>query len=120
SPAPMSSYEDPSHVATYNLLERFLHRTALQMPPVAELSFDLDQKAVSSDPKDIVAERHVFVSGLARAGTTIRMRRFHATGAFRSLTYRDMPFVLAPKTWRKLAQMSKRRVAVAERPINDR
>jgi hypothetical protein len=75
---------------------------------------------VGTDPKDIVGERHVFVSGLARAGTTVLMRHFHATGAYRSLTYRDMPFVLAPNLWRKLARSSKRDVAAAERAHGDR
>jgi hypothetical protein len=67
-----------------------------------------------------VGERHVFVSGLARAGTTVLMRRFHATGAYRSLTYRDMPFVLAPNLWRKLMRSSRKDVAAAERAHGDR
>ena len=47
-------------------------------------------------------DNHVFISGLARSGTTIVMRRFYETNYFRSLTYRDMPFVLMPKIWRKV------------------
>lgn len=39
------------------------------------------------------------------------MRRLHASGAFRSLTYRDMPFVLAPGLWRRMAGREKRRAA---------
>ncbi len=31
------------------------------------------------------------------------MRALHETGVFRSLTYRDMPFVLMPRTWRKFS-----------------
>lgn len=46
---------------------------------------------------------HVFVAGLARAGTTILMREIHRTGAFGSLTYADMPFVLAPNLWARLS-----------------
>ncbi len=104
----------------YSMLDRFLHRLALQVVPIAELSFDMDQRTVHSDPGDIVGERHVFVSGLARAGTTVLMRRFHDTGAYRSLTYRDMPFVLAPNLWRKLSRSSKQDVAASERAHGDR
>ena len=77
----------------YNVLDRILHRLVLQFRPIAELSFELDQRVVETDPAEIIPRRHVFVSGLARAGTTMLMRRFYATGLFRSLTYRDMPAV---------------------------
>jgi hypothetical protein len=103
----------------YSLLDRTLHRLALQATPIAELSFDIDQRLVRADPEGIVDERHVFVSGLARAGTTALMRRFHATGTYRSLTYRDMPFVLAPNFWRRLAGTSPRETAKIERAHGD-
>ena len=104
----------------YSVLDQLLHRLALQAKPLAELSFDLDQRLVDADPKEIVEERHVFVSGLARAGTTVLMRRFYQTGRYCSLTYRDMPFVLAPNLWRKLAPTTRREVATIERAHGDR
>lgn len=58
---------------------------------------------LKSAPED--GGRHVFVSGLARSGTTVLMREIHQTGQFGSLTYADMPFVLAPNLW---AQLSRR------------
>jgi hypothetical protein len=107
-------------MSDYSFLDQLLHRVALQSPAVAEMSFDFDQKMVPNDPEEIVGERHVFVSGLARAGTTVLMRNFYATGEFRSLTYRDMPFVLAPNLWRKMSQSSKKDVEKAERAHGDR
>lgn len=107
-------------MAAYSFLDRLLHRLALQAAPIAEASFDLDQRTVGSDPEQIVGGRHVFVSGLARAGTTVLMRRFYATGGYRSLTYRDMPFVLAPNLWRRLARCSQRTLAATERAHGDR
>jgi len=103
----------------YNLLDRVLHRLALQYPPIADASFDLDQITVRTDPSDIVSRRHVFVCGLARAGTTLLMRTFHATGHYRSLTYRDMPFVLAPNLWRRMSLVSHRETQRAERAHGD-
>lgn len=103
----------------YNFLDRTLHRLALHYAPIADVSFDLDQATVRTDPSDIVSRRHVFVSGLARAGTTLLMRKFHATGRYRSLTYRDMPFVLAPNLWRRMSQVSRRDVESAERAHGD-
>ncbi len=103
----------------YSFLDRLLHRLALQFGPIAELSFEFDQRMVRPDVAEIVSQRHVFVSGLARAGTTVLMRRFHATGLYRSLTYRDMPFVLAPNLWRRLSSFSKREIDNAERAHGD-
>lgn len=107
-------------MAAYSKADQVLHRLALQSAPLAEMSFDIDQKMVSTDPKAVAAAQHVFVSGLARAGTTALMRRFYGSGAFRSLTYRDMPFVLAPNLWRKLGGKGKRAGAKAERAHGDR
>ena len=107
-------------MAAYSFLDRVLHRLALQVGPIAEISFDVDQRMVDTDPKNIVDERHVFVSGLARAGTTILMRRFHATGDFRSLTYRDMPFVLAPNLWRRISGRHRAVGSAKERAHGDR
>lgn len=103
----------------YNFLDRTLHRLALQYAPIADASFDLDQVTVHTDPSDIVSRKHVFVSGLARAGTTLLMRKFHATGCYRSLTYRDMPFVLAPNLWRRMSRVSRRDIESAERAHGD-
>jgi hypothetical protein len=103
----------------YSFLDRTLHRLALHYTPIADVSFDLDQSTVRSDPSSIVARRHVFVSGLARAGTTLLMRKFHASGRYRSLTYRDMPFVLAPNLWRRMSLLSRRDIQTAERAHGD-
>ena len=47
------------------------------------------------------------------------MRMLHDTQAFCSLTYRDMPFVLAPNTWARLTGLSRRDVAARERAHGD-
>lgn len=107
-------------MTAYGPLDKLLHRLALQLGPVAELSFDLDQRLAASGNAGIAEARHVFVSGLARAGTTVLMRRFHATGAYSSLTYRDMPFVLAPNLWRKLKAGGNQEVSKSERAHGDR
>lgn len=47
--------------------------------------------------------QHVFVAGLARSGTTILLNALHQSTQFASLTYGNMPFVLAPNLWRALS-----------------
>ncbi len=63
--------------------------------------------------------KNVFVTGLARAGTTILMRELYATGEFGSLTYADMPFVLAPNTWAKMSSKGSTPGKRAERAHGD-
>jgi hypothetical protein len=106
-------------VVDYGVLDRTLHRAALQFGPLAELWFDLDQAMNRLDPQGTAGGRHIFVTGLARAGTTILMRRIYATGTFCSLTYRDMPFVLAPNLWSLLTKVARRTKAPAERAHGD-
>lgn len=84
-----------------------------------EMTFDLEQAMSRKACRDVSQGAHVFVAGLARAGTTILMRQFHATGAFRSLTYRDMPFVLAPNLWKRLSGGSRREMVAEERAHGD-
>lgn len=101
----------------YGVWARALHRLTLGAGFVAEASFDLDRALFK--PRATGQGRHVFVSGLARAGTTILMRALHGTGAFRSLTYRDMPLVLAPNLWARLSGTARRDMAAAERAHGD-
>lgn len=106
----------------YSLADRLLHRLALGVPALAELTFDLDQKACQAPARAEEAARgkHVFVTGLARAGTTVLMRAIYQTGTFRSLTYRDMPFPLAPNLAKQLLSRWRREGEVRERAHGDR
>ena len=103
-------------MSDYSFLERALHRLALGFPLLAELSFDLERHFIKP-----VSEHHdaIYVTGLARAGTTALMRGIHASGQFASLTYDDMPFVLAPNLWARLSKLHGKRRIWQERAHGD-
>jgi len=104
--------------AGYSRLDQFLHRLALASPVRGEMIHDIERGAfLRSAPED--TGRHVFVTGLARAGTTILMREIHRTGQFGSLTYADMPFVLAPNLWARLSAKGQKPGVRAERAHGD-
>jgi len=107
------------HTANYSFLDRLLHKLALEYSSIAEMSFDIDQARARVDMIEVASRRHVFVTGLARAGTTVLMREFHSTGLYRSLTYRDMPFVLAPNEWGRIASTSRATARNVERAHGD-
>ncbi len=61
----------------------------------------------------------VFVSGLARSGTTALLQVLYGTGEFESLTYRDMPFVLMPQLWARMTRSLYKVAMPAERAHAD-
>lgn len=86
--------------------ERMLHRLALSGNAIPDVMHDIERAIFLKRAPALPGQGHVFVCGLARAGTTVVTRELHATGVFGSLTYRDMPFVLAPNLWNSLSKSS--------------
>ena len=102
----------------YTPVQQLLHRMALSTRMMREAAFDIEQKLIAP-LSSIANEKHLFVSGLARSGTTILMRELYATRQFSSLTYQDMPFVMAPNFWAKLQNQSQRTMESVERAHGD-
>lgn len=103
----------------YGILSRALHHVTLGSRLVSEASFDLEQAIYDFDTSQLADQKHVFVVGLARSGSTILMRRFYSSGMYRSLTYRDMPFVLMPNLWKKISSTSHKQAEKKERLHGD-
>ena len=89
----------------YSSLQRFLHRTALSSQLMREIMFDVEQ-SIFLKKDDNFDDNHVFVAGLARSGTTILLNAIYQSKQFASLTYDDMPFILAPNLWGKINRKS--------------
>lgn len=106
-------------MSDYSWLDRTLHTLALNFQSVKIMSFDIERKLAKMNTIDIAKQPHVFVTGLARAGTSILLRILHQTGNFASQTYRDMPFVLSPQVWRRLNSSWRRDIASKERAHAD-
>jgi len=114
----MSSPDGGSPGTGYSRADRLLHRLAMN-PAVLDMSFDLERSRYGAAARARDSGAPVFVTGLARAGTTILLRLLHDSGEFASLTYRDMPFPLAPNSWRKMSGRSRRDLASVERGHGD-
>ncbi len=102
----------------YSAPDRLLHRLALQSVFMKKMVFDLDKflaPSLGSQP-----QRPVYISGLARAGTTIVLQALHSTGEFASLSYRNMPFVMAPHSWPRLTRRRWSQGELKERAHSDR
>lgn len=104
--------------ADYSFLDRLLHRLALGSKPMAEVFHEIERNRYLGDaPED--RGGHVFVTGLARAGTTILLRELYASDQFASLLYADMPFVLAPNFWASVSRGTRKPFEAAERAHGD-
>jgi len=112
------SSPDGASAGGYSRADRLLHRLAMN-PAVLDLSFDLERARYGAAARVRDGGAPVFVTGLARAGTTILLRLLHDSGQFASLTYRDMPFPLAPNSWQRMSKRSRHDLAAQERGHGD-
>jgi hypothetical protein len=99
----------------YSWLQQKLHQFALSSKFMREVMFDVESSAISTK---VTEGNHVFVSGLARSGTTILLNAIYKSDEFASLSYEDMPFVLAPNLWSKLS-LNKKDIDLVERAHGD-
>ena len=56
---------------------------------------------------------------MARSGTTTMLNALYNTNEFASLTYEDMPFILAPNFWNKINKSHKNNIIYKERSHGD-
>lgn len=88
----------------YSWLQQKLHQFALSSSLIRTSTFDVESYLFSSYRE---FENHVFISGLARSGSTILLNALYQSDEFASLSYINMPFVLAPNLWSKLSSNKK-------------
>ncbi len=102
----------------YNLPSRFLHRVVLSNNLIKDILFDFE-KFFFKRKHDKLNQKNIFISGLARSGTTILNNFFFKTGHFASFTYRDMPFVMAPNIWNLITNKFQKDSGEIERAHDD-
>ena len=83
----------------YSELSKLLHRMILNNYEISKKLFRREVKKYAKDRRD--KNQFLIVTGLARAGTTSLMTDLFNTQYFSSLDYANMPFLIAPNTWKK-------------------
>lgn len=84
--------------ASHPPLSRLLHRMILNHPHVHLWLMNREIRQWRRRGREPEA-KFVWITGLARAGTTSMLQRLMHTGAFHSLHYGNMPLILAPGLW---------------------
>lgn len=102
---------------SYSALDRALHRVAFAATPTQLALSDLEDRLYPVHAIEI--RRPVFVTSLARAGTTLLLNILSAAPEFATHTYRNMPFVLCPLFWNRLSRGFRQTAAARERSHGD-
>ena len=84
---------------SYSWIQQKLHYLALSSQLIRETAYDIESSIISHHEN---LSENVFISGLARSGTTILLNAIYKSNEFSSLSYADMPFILAPNIWSKI------------------
>lgn len=80
----------------YNNLEKILHRQFLsESSPISNF---LLKRLVEKSKKYTKGSnaKHIFITGLARSGTTAILNKLYESKVFGSILYKHMPFILSP------------------------
>ena len=87
-------------MSDYSFLQRTLHKLVLGPRVVREATFEIEN---FFEKKIKFKDDHIFITGLARSGSTVLLNAIYNTDKFSSLCYSDMPFILSPNLWSKLS-----------------
>ena len=101
----------------YNFLQKQLHRLVLGKQFLKKNLFDIEKLLFYKKLQNVKELQHIFITGLPRSGTTILLKFLYQTKEFASLTYADMPFILAPNLFSKIS--TKRNIQSQERMHQD-
>lgn len=104
----------------YSRADRLFHRMAFATPAIQLTAADIERIAFGDVWRNASATRPVFVTSLARAGTTLLLEILHELPELACHTYRDMPFILAPFLWSKISRPFRTQATTRERAHGDR
>ncbi len=93
--------------AAYSPIDKLLHYIFLGNKNISQFTFRIELMLNRKKLKSSVVSQNVYISGMARAGTTVLMQYLGELEEFKSLSYRNLPFLFMPKTWPKLVSNKK-------------
>ena len=91
----------------HSFLEKILIHTTLKLQGVKEFFFDIEKFYFCDDKLTDDDDNNLFITGLARSGTTMALNIFYNTNEFASFTYNDFPFIFSPNTYLKFKKIFK-------------
>ena len=108
-----------SSTTHYSIVDRAIHKLAFGSPMLQDMLNDIERSLFSKSWSRARAEKPIFITSLPRAGTTIILESLCRLPSLATHTYRDMPFILTPVLWHKLAKVFYRKGIYRERAHGD-
>lgn len=115
-PTDLTAARDKGDDNRYSTADRLLHAMAFASPGVLRTVSRLEDRLLTESARE-PSGPPVFVTSVARAGTTALLNALHDLPGVATHTYRDMPFLTAPGLWNTIA--GRRRVETHERAHGD-
>ncbi|MCW5515588.1 sulfotransferase [Muriicola sp. Z0-33] len=94
-------------MSNYSKAEKHLHKLYLSNYFLSKSSLELEEIIHGNKAKQTPIEEYVFITGLARSGTTALMNKIFTTEEYASLQYSNMPILLSPNLWNKKLKIAK-------------
>jgi hypothetical protein len=83
-----------------------LSALVLRHPAACRVLSQWETSLLAKQLSNIKIDRPVFITGLARAGTTILLRKICELGEFAAHQYADLPFLFTPYAWAMLRRLA--------------
>ena len=103
----------------YSFIEKSIHKIILDYNFVGEFLHEIENLIYKKNTTDYKLKNHIFISGLARSGSTLILNLIYNLNTHCSFTYTDMPFIIAPNIWTKFFNNSKKNIHLKDRAHND-
>ena len=97
-----------------------LVRIAQQASGLCKLLGRMESSYLRQELDAITIDKPIFITGLARSGTTILLEQLARTDLFATHRYRDFPFLHTPFWWNKYLDIAAKEQEPVERPHKDR
>ena len=100
-------------MTNYSELDKVLHRQFLSNSPLSNYFYErLKDKSVNEKKSNL---KHIFITGLARSGTTALLNKIYSSNEVGSFLYSYMPFILSPRIANIFSKISKKESKTFER-----
>ncbi len=97
----------------------FLARMSSMGAPLFRELGDMETQWLGEEIKNTLIDRPIFVTGLARAGTTILLNLLSQIEGVATHQYRDFPFLFTPVMWNRMTNRFSKEGDWVERPHQD-
>ena len=91
----------------FSSLNRLLYNVVTSSKLLNKFLFEFEKLLFLKKIEDYKNNKHIYVCGLPRSGTTIITNYIYNTKLFGSLIYKDMPFVICPNFFSRFTKSNK-------------